>query len=680
MSFFKFIILISTCFLLVGCLGGGSDSSVSDNSNNSTSVDDPTTTPTPDTEPNPDKDPDPENPPIGPQPGDLSEPSEGIQGASYPEIGTTMNFDRNFALEPRSDSIKPIIAITYTPAPYIPNTSGTIQLWAADDIGGSGLKKIECKLDDNSYGDCDAQVNLSQLNEGLHTLTAKASDYDNNNSGEVSYTFYVDTTPPQVLITQAPSPLNNEDQADFQFSSSDEGSGVSHYECKINDSTFTQCSENETLNSLSEGHHSLTVRSVDSVGNKSSETNHIWIIDRSAPTITINKRPAQTVYTGTLSTINFSVSDTYSPTGINTSCTLNATPISCVNNQDLNIPTPSPTSYVFSVTATDALGNSASLSINWQSVNISEQRSTFQTIGEDRPVDILFVVDNSGSMDFERQNLAERIDGMINKIEGLDWQIAVTSTDMTNNDYKSDGRLLEFEGMTGQYILTPAMDPMAAQYSFGQTIQNFGNGSGNEEGILASKKVIERALAGETPHNQFIRDGADLSIVVLSDEDEASNGNNLRVTPQQFVNFVTNTFGGQKNMVFHSIISRPGDTACANGEGYNIGNTYDELSRLTGYGQLGGAIIGSVCEMDYTSQLADIGQSVKDLRNSINLDCNPFDSNNDGTPEVTVFYRANGGGTYQNYSGSFQVQNNKLIFDELLPPGDYRADYQCRIN
>ena len=133
-------------------------------------------------------------------------------------------------------------------------------------------------------------------------------------------------------------------------------------------------------------------------------------------------------------------------------------------------------------------------------------------------------------------------------------------------------------------------------------------------------------------------------------------------------------------MVFHSIIAKPGDTDCLNGEGANAGDEYDALSRLTGFGETGGAIIGSVCETDYANQLKDIGQSVKDLQNSIKLQCNPFDADSDGTPDVQVYYRLDSNANYVLYNGTRSFNNDRVIFDDLLPPGDYKVDYQCRIN
>lgn len=59
-------------------------------------------------------------------------------------------------------------------------------------------------------------------------------------------------------------------------------------------------------------------------------------------------------------------------------------------------------------------------------------------------VDILFVVDNSKSMKEEQKNMKDRIDGFINKITHLDWQIAVTSTDPRNSEKWGDGKFRTF--------------------------------------------------------------------------------------------------------------------------------------------------------------------------------------------------------------------------------------------
>jgi hypothetical protein len=619
--------------------------------------------------------------PTGPQPGEIVAASEPDPQGEYPATGTTFQPAPDPVLEPNSDFIRPIVEIVSQPNPYIAGNSDRLSLQAADNTGGSGLKEISCSMDGGAYSPCGNQLDLSNLSEGLHTVTAYASDWDGNQSGLVSYTFYVDQTPPDVEITQAPVAATQSPNANFSFEALDDGSGVANYQCAINSSALGTCQANEAFQGLNEGPQQLSVAAVDAVGNTSEVTTYNWVVDYSGPQINVINQPPAVVYTGAPnSVVRFDVEDLWSPEGIQNTCVLNGQNIACASLNDITVTTNQEAQYNLVITATDIAGNSSSQMITWQVLTEAEPRTTNLAVGDLRPVDILFVVDNSGSMDFERANLAQRIDGMIQAIDDLDWQISIISTDSSTDDYKSNGRLIELIGMPGQYVLDSTMDTALAQTVFGNTIQGFPSGSPTEEAIYSSRLMIERYLAGEPAQNQFIRQGADLSIVVLSDEDESSDGNGARITPQGFIDFVNNSFNNQKNMVFHSIITRPGDSVCLSGEGFNYGNVYDQLSRLTGYGELGGAIIGSVCEQDYTTQLADIGQSVRDLQNSIELDCMPFDADKDGTPEVMISYRADANQAYAPYTATNLIQGQRVVFDALLPPGDYKVDYQCKIN
>src|SRR5690606_8968839 len=75
----------------------------------------------------------------------------------------------------------------------------------------------------------------------------------------------------------------------------------------------------------------------------------------------------------------------------------------------------------------------------------------------DGRVDILLVDDNSGSMSAEQNLLAQRFSTFISRLSGLDWQIGITTTDVTNDPVNGlRGSLLELSGHPGQKILTPS--------------------------------------------------------------------------------------------------------------------------------------------------------------------------------------------------------------------------------
>ena len=109
------------------------------------------------------------------------------------------------------------------------------------------------------------------------------------------------------------------------------------------------------------------------------------------------------------------------------------------------------------------------------------------------------------------------------------------------------------------------------------------------------------------------------------------------------------------------------------------GIEYEKLSKLTGYGKPGGAVIGSICAEDYTDLLKDIGQSVKDKHNTIALNCQPStDEGDDEQAEILVTHKAVDNTDYEPYFENYVIEDQRVIFDELLEPGDYRLGFSCK--
>lgn len=141
--------------------------------------------------------------------------------------------------------------------------------------------------------------------------------------------------------------------------------------------------------------------------------------------------------------------------------------------------------------------------------------------------------------------------------------------------------------------------------------------------------------------------------------------------PQKFQKFIKDTFGSQKNMTWHSIIKT--ENNCSSGTAHLNGYMYEALSYLTG------GIVGDVCASDYTSQLQSIGSGVARMGREISLDCKPLDINRDGVGDVRVLFRTSNSTSYQNYSGTYRISGQKLIFNNNPIAGQYQVDYNCSI-
>lgn len=295
-------------------------------------------------------------------------------------------------------------------------------------------------------------------------------------------------------------------------------------------------------------------------------------------------------------------------------------------------------------------------------------------------VDILFVVDNSGSMTEEQVGIGNKINGFLDKIKNLDWQIAITTTDAgtttldTNGVARTwgDGQFRPFDSVTGnQHILRSSQVSAAnAQTMLSDAIQMGIKGSGDERGINATYRAVQRA-ASPSVNKDFFRADSKLAIVLISDEDECSTGsgtcngvNSANSVPANLVSLMSTQFGGSKSFTFNSIIYIPNDATCATGG--NQGNTYKQMSNLTG------GVVASICSNDYSSPLSIIGNRVVNLVNEVTLTCKPIDINKDGIVDLQIKLD---NGTI--ISSGFTINGVQVSFATPLPEGNTTFSYFC---
>lgn len=383
------------------------------------------------------------------------------------------------------------------------------------------------------------------------------------------------------------------------------------------------------------------------------------VVDQAGPEIIFAKYPATVVEEGTDVELVINVNDPAS--GVkDVVCHVGSLSKTCSAGQNtIVLPSLAAGDYTIKVTAEDKAGFSSEKSISFSVSSSYRKMSQLVNVTANSKVDILFVIDNSGSMAYEQKSMASRVRNFLDVVKGLDWQIAVTTTDPVSNTL-GDGRLVPLYGKTNSYIMNSSMTDLDAKNTLSMTLQRPETGSGNEQAIYASYRAIERSLASVGGNTNFIRADAQLAVVVISDEDESQNG--FKNDPTNFVNFIQTAFNGQKAMSFHSIIARPGDAACLSGEGYAAGFRYEQLSKLTG------GVIGDVCATDYAAQVQGIAEGVRKTLKSITLSCAPVIDN-----MRSVLVLKDG----QVYNGARKMEGLNLVFDDMLPSGNYEVVYSC---
>lgn len=286
---------------------------------------------------------------------------------------------------------------------------------------------------------------------------------------------------------------------------------------------------------------------------------------------------------------------------------------------------------------------------------------TFQQDYTANKVDILIVNDNSASMDPEQQKMSARFASFVSELRGIDYRIAMTTTDLDSAKYNQDGRILTWLGTKTDVLIPVTYDAenvFRRSVARPETIGCQGRHScpsGNEQPLRA----IERAIDHRADANaNLFRPGVDFVAVVLSDEDEMSNAPSRATTADDVVAHFRAAFGPDARFAVHGLVIEPGDTKClaaqaaqpaSNGEAY-YGTRVAALTSLTG------GTLNSICDDDYGADLASISSEVRKLVSTFELHATPR------AGSVTVNFTPA-------FKTTWTLEANKLIFNPAPPAG-----------
>lgn len=143
-----------------------------------------------------------------------------------------------------------------------------------------------------------------------------------------------------------------------------------------------------------------------------------------------------------------------------------------------------------------------------------------------RKVDILFVVDNSGSMQEEQEKLRRNFSAFIEKLVQYDindFQIGVVTTDMS--DPAQQGRL---QGEP-RIIRSLSMSKSSVIQTFLRNVNVGTTGTGYEKPLDAMRAALSQELTGSGGYNKgFLRPGATLAVIFMTDEDDCSHNGSIK--------------------------------------------------------------------------------------------------------------------------------------------------------
>ncbi len=154
------------------------------------------------------------------------------------------------------------------------------------------------------------------------------------------------------------------------------------------------------------------------------------------------------------------------------------------------------------------------------------ERTDSQVQTMSKRVDILFLVDNSGSMKEEQDKLKANFDGFIRELlqqDVNDFQIGVITTDM--DDTEQSGKLQAKKGYP-RIIKGSQMTTQKVIEAFKANTDVGVLGSPYEKGLAAIKAALSPPLINTT-NKGFLRDNSLLAIILLGDEDDCSHNGQI---------------------------------------------------------------------------------------------------------------------------------------------------------
>ena len=178
---------------------------------------------------------------------------------------------------------------TITSSPANPTNSPSAAFSFDSSEAGSGF---QCELDGGGYLPCASPQMYAGLGEGSHTFHVRATDpAGNTDPSPATFTWTVDTSPPDTAIGAAPSDPTNATTASFSFTSSESGST---FQCNLDGAGFSSCTAPAAYTGLSEGTHTFQVRATDAAANTDpTPASRTWTIDTTAPAAPLIVSPAE---------------------------------------------------------------------------------------------------------------------------------------------------------------------------------------------------------------------------------------------------------------------------------------------------------------------------------------------------------------------------------------------------
>ena len=176
-----------------------------------------------------------------------------------------------------SDPLEPVVVFDHTPREITRMDVAVFEFHCLE-----GECEFSCRLDFKGWRSCESPKEYYDLEDGNHTFEVREEGRTvEADIPPASYSWTIDTIPPQTTITSCPENPTVETYATFGFVASESGSS---FQCRLDSAAWYECESPETITGVVIGDHLFEVYAVDPAENPDeSPDSYSWAATDSVP-------------------------------------------------------------------------------------------------------------------------------------------------------------------------------------------------------------------------------------------------------------------------------------------------------------------------------------------------------------------------------------------------------------